>query len=394
MNHKGVSGKKQVSESNLSADDFKFNGPLGSQGALVEEAGRNHFHIKLGHAPGNPGWCNMLYFQITGNACGTSPRIDVSFDGGDSMRFNHNSATWSHDGKEWQAIGWANPEDPGESGDSLLFPVLEKDAVWFGAQVPMSYEDVAQMMQRWGRHPHATVHVPGRSLGGRNLYRLEITDPKGSAPLAKRWAHRFANEHPGEHNSQWRMAGMVEWLLSESGAECRQGNVCHFIIMGCPDGPGNGWYRVNAQGFDMNRTYRAEGASRGAQAHEAYIMQSDLESIMASATPLNSSWSMHTWSGDVEPIFRPGPEFGSALGSFEHLKEIVKKNDSRRLIKPLSTNEGPCVSTTWSGGVYSQFGITTVLCEGAGRWTSMQKSLDAGAVLMKSIADYYKGNRR
>ena len=47
----------------------------------------------------------------------------------------------------------------------------------------------------------------------------------------------------------------------------------------------------------------------------------------------------------------------------------------------------------WNSGPHVQFGVTNVLCEGSGQWTSKQRSLDAGVVLMKSIAEYYKGTR-
>jgi hypothetical protein len=37
--------------------------------------------------------------------------------------------------------------------------------------------------------------------------------------------------------------------------------------------------------------------------------------------------------------------------------------------------------------------VSNILCEGSGDWTSKQQSLDAGTVLMKSIAEYYVGVR-
>ena len=375
----------------LTVNDFKFDGPLGSQGATIEEAAPNHFKISLSHAPEQSGWSNILYFQIMRNAKGNAPRIDVSFSGGNQYRFNANSATWSCDGEHWQPIAWVNPDDPQVEGDSLLFPEFSEDTVWFGAQVPMSYENVVQMMNRWSTQPHAEVHILGKSLGGRNIYRLVITDPDGPAAPAKRWVHRFANEHPGEHNAQWRMVGMIEWLLSEAGADCRRRSICHFILMMAPDGPGNGWYRVNAQGIDMNRSYFAEGADPDKQAHEACIVQKDLESLMASDHPVTTSWSLHTWFGPVEPIFELGPEFGTTVGPFKKLKQIVAKNDPKGLIKPLAIRKTQSKQdqTWWSYGPHVQFGITTVLCEGSGKWTSKQDSLDAGAILMKSIAEHY-----
>jgi hypothetical protein len=167
----------------ISVDDFRFDGPNGSQGASIERVGENHFRVSLGHAPKQPTWCNMLYFQILRNAKGNSLRLDVEFKGGDAYRFNHNSATWSYDGEDWQAIRWCDPNERSKKGDSLLFPVFADDTVFFGAQVPLSF---------------------------------------------------------------------VDWLLSEQGDDARRRSICHFVPITSPDGPSNGWYRVNAQGVSSS----------------------------------------------------------------------------------------------------------------------------------------------
>ncbi len=377
----------------LAVDDFKFDGPLGSQGASIAKLGENHFTIRLGHAPKHPTWCNMLYFQIVRNAKGNKLRVDVEFKGGNAYRFNHNSATWSYDAENWQAIRWCDPEEPSKRGDTLMFPVFAKDTVHFGAQVPFSYEMMVKLIGRWRRHPHVKVHVLGRSLGGRDLYRLEITDPTSPPARSSRWVHWVGNQHPGEHNSQWRIVGMIDWLLSDKGKECRKRSICHFVPLTSPDGPSNGWYRVNAQGVDMNRSYFAGGADREKQAHEAYVVQKDLEGLMASEAPLTDVWSMHTWGGPVEPILLPGPEIGSAVGPWEDFKAILLRNAPATLIEPLKAAKKAADSNHWNSGPHIQFGVTNVLCEGAGRWTDKQMNLDAGAALMKSIAEYYKGTR-
>jgi hypothetical protein len=189
------------------------------------------------------------------------------------------------------------------------------------------------------------------------------------------------------------MVGMVDWLLSEEGADCRRRSVCHFVLMTSPDGPSHGWYRVNAQGVDMNRSYFAEGADPERQAHEAYIVQKDLEGLMASAAPPTTVWSMHTWGGPVEPILLAGPEIGSVLGTWEDFKRILIEHDPQGLVEPLKAKSKPGNSNQWNYGPHVQFGVTNVLCEGSGDWTSKQRSLDAGMVLMKSIADYYAGTK-
>jgi hypothetical protein len=257
----------------------------------------------------------------------------------------------------------------------------------------MAYEDMVAKMEQWGGHPHATVHVLGKSLGGRNVYRLEVTDPQSPHPVGNRWVHYVANQHPGEHNAQWRMVGMVDWLLSDEGADCRRRSICHFVLMTSPDGPTHGWYRVNAQGVDMNRSYRVEGSDREQQAHEAYLVQSDLEKLMASDAPVTDVWSMHTWGGIVEPILLPGPEMGDRLAPWTALRDAIERHDVADLVKPLKAARRKNQPTYWDCGPHTQFGVTAVLCEGAGVLDSKQKNLDSGGVLMRGIADYYQGTR-
>lgn len=378
----------------LSVDDFTFEGALGSQGARVEKIAADHFKVTLGHAPRHENWANMLQFRILRNAKGRSVRLDVCFLGGNQYRFNDYFYSWSYDGRSWQPIRWQKHAKDGRKGDTLLLGPFTEDAVHVGHQVPMSYEDVVRLVQRYARHPHVKVHVLGKSLGGRNLYRLEITDPQSPHPRSRRWVHYIANQHPGEHNAQWRMVGMIDWLLSEAGDDCRRRSITHFVLMMSPDAPSHGWYRVNAQGVDMNRSYFVGGADAKKQAHEACICQRDLERLMAGDAPVTDVWSMHTWQGIVEPILSPpGPEMGTALPPWTRLRDIIRKHDTARLIKPLKARTKPGNPTYWTWGPAGQFHITTVLCEGAGSIRTRQKNLQSGAVLMRSLAQYYTGLR-
>lgn len=380
----------------LSIGDFTFDGPLGSAGAEIEELGRNHFKVTLAQAPEHSNWPNKLNFQITQNAKGNSLLLEVAFDGGRSMSFNEYFQSWSYDGVNWQPIQWERGYRESPQRDVLVFPTFTRDRVYVGTQVPMSYEDMEALMEDWQQSSHVTVDTVGQSLGGRNLYRIEITDSASPHPRSDRWVHYFANQHAGEHNSQWRMVGMIEWLLSDEAADFRKRSVSHFVLMMSPDAPSNGWYRVNAEGVDMNRSYRPDGASRSEQAHEAYLWQKDLEELMASDAPVTTIWAMHTWQGLVEPLIRPGPEMeDEELGDWTAFKQIIQAKDRQGLIEPLDirTGDPSYGSVSWAAGPHKQFGITAVLCEGGGNLFTKQENRDTGVVLLKSIAEYYTGRR-
>ncbi len=381
----------------ITVEDFSFEGPLGSAGAAIEQLGRNHFRVALGHAPEHPDWNNKLQFTLLRNAQGNDLTLEVTFEKGRKGYYtlNEYAQSWSYDGMEWHPVHWEQGSANTWTRDVLHFPTFEKDWVVVGHQVPMSYEDVVRLVSDWEKRPCVKVHVLGKSLGGRNIYRVELTDPESGVPRGQRWTHYFANQHPGEHNAQWRMAGMVDWLLSESGRDCLGRSICHFVLMSSPDAPSHGWYRVNAQGVDMNRSYCAEGADREKQAHEAYIVQRDLEQLMAGEAPPVTVWSMHTWGGKVDPRIIPGPELGTVVGTWEALAERLEENDLADLVRkmerwPLKEE----AATHWTEGPHLQFGVTAVLCEGAGALYTQEENMASGLVLMQSIAGHYSGLRR
>jgi hypothetical protein len=408
-----------VSAAELTEADFRSDGPLGSRGAKIAKVKNNHFKITLGHAPRHPGWANYLQFHISRHARGNELYLTVEFHGETDYAFPGNFYSWSHDRKNWQrmpGIGFGMPSKTSKSADNVLtrtvelhFPAFQEDTVWFGHQVPMAYEDMVELIDHWKQSPAVKVHTLGKSEGGRNLYRLEITDPKSLHVRERRWVHYFANQHPGEYNAMWRMAGMINWLLSDEGADARQRAVCHFVLMQSPDGPANGWLRTNAQGIDMNRAYARGGATRG-QGHEPYIWQRDLEGLMSAEPLVDTVWSMHVWPGAADPHMLPGPltldqvlgppaRFGEILASHDPGHKLVKKlkMDTRvprreEVKKWTPPAQVPASwGDTWSTGPCAQFGLSAFLCEGGGDLYSKEENLQSGVVLIKSLMEYWRG---
>src|SRR5690625_3400095 len=380
----------------LTVDDFSFSGPFGSEGTTIEQIGENHFRVRLGSAPENPGWPNNLYLTIEQNARGNDLRLEVAFPEGTGYAFNSYFYSWSYDGVNWHPIHWRHGRQNSPVWDELIFPVFEEDRVIVGHQAPISFEQVEEMKRGWSEHPDVTLHTIGESIHGRPLYRLEITGSDSPLPESERWVHYFANQHPGEHNSQWRMAGMVDWILSDEGARFREQNIAHFVFYMSPDAPSRGWYRTNQEGVDMNRSYRAEGADKDEQTHEAYFWQQDLERLMASESPVTAIWAMHTWQGIVEPLLRTGPAMGSALGPWTDVRASLIRKHPANLVQPLVVRDGEAGygSVSWTDGPHAQFGITAILCEGGGSFDTIETNRESGVILIKSIDEYYSQARR
>ncbi len=378
----------------LLPEDFDFSGPLGSSGASITALGADRFRVLLGSAPMHDNWPNMLQFKIRRHARGHAPVLEVGFEH-PKMQFGFASyfQSWSYDHRAWRPLHWDVASRADDGLAVLAFPRFDRDVVYCGLQVPLDEQMSDRLHARWRRHPSVMVHALGVSQGGRPLRRLTIADPDTSPALSPRWCFHVSNQHPGEYNSQWRMVGMINWLLSSEGAAFRHRSVWHFILRMSPDGPENGWYRVNADGIDMNRSYRATGSDPRQQTHEACVFQRDLEALMQSDCPPTAIWSMHTWQGPVEMLLLPGPEFGNRIASWETLRERLLYHDREGLIDPLrlaGAKPSDVAGSYWSRGPHIQFGCTTVLCEGAGGIYRKRDNLAAGVVIMRALQDVYQ----
>jgi hypothetical protein len=379
----------------LATDDFRFNGIYGSEGARIARLSTNHFRVTLQAGPGRQKWPNLLQFEITKNAKGNGLRLDVVFSGSMEYPFNGYFTGFSYDRKRWTAVPWKRGgRKPAPSEDVLVFPVFTEDRVFVAHENGFAHEDLLDRRAVWEKHPDVRVETLGYSLDKRPILRFRIAKGDAPAPLCDRWCHYLANQHADEANSIHRMAGLLDWLLSDEGLDARSRAVWHLVLLSNPDGPAHGWLRQNGQGVDMNRSYRASASDAKAQAHEAYILQADLESLMKEECPPVTVFSMHAWPGKIETFFYPGPEVGVRVGPWTDLRDTLARLDARGLFKPLamSTKQGP--TTYWTYGPKSQFKISAFLVEGGGNLFSQDDNAFTGEILGRAISAYYKALRR
>ncbi len=374
--------------------DLRPPGPLGSEGIRLERLGPARFRATLAAARGFPAVPNALQLRVRG-AADTPLEIEAVFEHpeprGQLDEYFH-SATPNF--ATFLPLPWLEPINARRN--RLLIPATGWDEFHLGMQFTYPAEALDAHIARWERHPHVRINLLGSSIEGRPIRRITITDTDSPVPLGARWHHYLANQHPGEGNARWRIAGMIDWLLSDEPAavDLRRRAIVTAVPLLCPDGPANGWRRVNADGIDMNRCFRLEGPDEREQTREAFLFQTELETLHHGPTPVDTLWCMHTWPGIVEPIMDGlGPEFGRQVGDFEALAAAFREHGSPERIKPLRNREQPGMPTTWNGGPRRRYGITTALIEGGGDPAVLDEHRLAGAELMRIIAAFWRGTR-
>lgn len=363
------------------AVNIAIDSTLGSEGVVLEQTAPDRFRAVLAPSRGLPLVPNMLQFRCT--ACGYRDiEIETVFPVENPRgMFDEYPHSATPDFVQFAPAEWLLPRNGRRN--ILHIPATGWGDFRVGMQAAYPNTMVEADMHRWSAHSAARHGVIGQSIQGRAIHALRV-GPRNEKP---QWRHWVVNQHPGEGNARWRIKGMIDTLLSDRpwAASLRQDAEIFFVPMLCPDGPANGWRRVNADGVDMNRCHRMDGPDPGRQTHEAYLLQHLMESEMP-----DTLWCMHTWPGITEPVLDgAGNEFGGRVGTADELACLFDAHGAG-LMKPLRRREEPGDPTTWNGGAHRRLGITTFLIEGGGEPAEPLPHEQAGEALLQILAGFWK----
>lgn len=361
---------------------------FGSEGAVVGPLAEDRCTVALAASRGLPACPNMLQLRVDGCAerelC-----LEVAFDHpapkGIFDEYPHSATA---DFRSFLPLAWA--DDRNGHRNRLIIPPTGWDRFYVGMQYPLPLFALERLMDEWAAHPDVYVDEIGRSREDRPLYRVTVA--AAGRPEAERPHHLIANFHPGEGNARWRMVGMLRWLLQPAAASARREHIFEFHFLLSPDGPANGWRRVQADGVDMNRCFLPDGPDATAQPAEAFAFQTHMEKWIQAPARAKTLWCMHTWPGLVEPIFDGlGPEFmantDEALRPFGDL--LARLDTHGRIKRPVLRSE-PGNASTWNSGAFRRYGITSVLVEGGGDLLPLQDHLAIGGDLGRAITTFWK----
>jgi hypothetical protein len=119
---------------------------------------------------------------------------------------------------------------------------------------PYTTAHLAALLRELGSHPHLRQETIGKSVDGRPLVLLTVTDP--TAPeRGKKVAWLMFRQHSWEAGSSWTGEGAIRHLLSPAAAALRKQFVFKVLPLCDPDGVARGGVRFNVHGYDLNRNW-------------------------------------------------------------------------------------------------------------------------------------------
>jgi hypothetical protein len=159
---------------------------------------------------------------------------------------------YSEDGRTWRHFPAMEWDDQAKEATLHLRP--ESETVWIAHIPPYPHAELLRLLREIDRSPHARVEVIGKTVQGRDLHLVTVTDfavPDDGKQLL--WLS--ARQHAWEAGTSHVMEGALRYLTSEeeSAQELRRTVVFKLLPMGDPDGCARGKVRFNANGYDVNR---------------------------------------------------------------------------------------------------------------------------------------------
>jgi hypothetical protein len=153
----------------------------------------------------------------------------------------------SGDGKSWRHLDKITLN----GNEATIRFTPDSDAFWVAHIEPYTASRLDRFLAEIRGAKDLKDEVFGKSVEGRDLHVLTITETAGPAPVV--WL--MCRQHAWETGTSFVGEGAIRYLLSPEAAPWRRDLVFKIIPMLDPDGCAHGGVRFNRNGYDLNRNW-------------------------------------------------------------------------------------------------------------------------------------------
>ena len=159
---------------------------------------------------------------------------------------------FSHDGEHWQhfpAMEWN-----AATKTATLRCRAERESLWIAHVPPYPVKRLEALLSEIKRSPHVHATEIGRSVEGRPLHLISVTESNRPA-AGRKTVWLMARQHPWEAPTSFVMEGALRFITSGDPAarRLREQVNFQFVPMMGVDGVVHGKVRFNSNGYDVNR---------------------------------------------------------------------------------------------------------------------------------------------
>jgi hypothetical protein len=204
---------------------------------------------------------SWYYFRLDNLPVGEEVRIDLvdlvgeyNFRKGSHAVTSKTRPVFSYDDRVWTHFRDGEVEWDEKEVRLTLHVKPERRSMWIAHTTPYTQREFDRLLSLKSRY--LSSETIGKSVKGRNLILLTVTDPSTSY-RRKRVVWLMARQHAWESGTSWAADGAVRFLLSDDpeAARIRRETIFKVMPVFDPDGVAEGTVRFNANGFDNNRNW-------------------------------------------------------------------------------------------------------------------------------------------
>ena len=142
---------------------------------------------------------------------------------------------YSYDDRTWRTFETVEWDAAASEIHLRLKP--SSNRIWIARQPPYTGRHLKSLLDSIGRHPHLRQTVVGKSVQGRPIPLLTVTNPK-IADSGKKVIWLMARQHAWESGTSWVADGALRFLLSDAAEPARLRDRFIFQVFPMPDPDG------------------------------------------------------------------------------------------------------------------------------------------------------------
>ncbi len=297
---------------------------------------------------------------------------------------------YSYDGLDWTHVA---KKDWTAVANSMRLRIRPSQSrLWIAHVAPYTTRHLARLLEEIRGAPALESQVIGKSVQGRDIPMLTITDP-GPRQDQKKVVWLMFRQHSWEAGSSWVGEGAIRFLVSSDpvAERIRKETIFKIFPVQDPDGVFRGGVRFNAYGYDLNRNWDTEDPVRMPEitaARNAILNWADRGGRVDFFLTLHNDETNEYLIGPPSPKFRP-----LAQRVFDDLARTTKFDPTHGYeedpgnVTPIEPGRMDVAE-----GLYFKHSIPAFLMEQRiayvgklGRWPMVKDRLEFGQGLVKAI---------
>jgi hypothetical protein len=267
---------------------------------------------------------------------------------------------YSDDGTEWKHFERCEWDDDKKEATLRFRP--EAQSIWIAHIPPYTAGDLERLLGEIEKSPFATVEVIGKTVGGREIPMVSVTD-LGTSDGGKKVLWLQARQHAWEAGTSYVIEGALRFITSDepSAKALREKVVFKFTPMVDVDGCAAGRVRFNGNNYDVNRHWSEVDLRRPEMLKLMPEIWYTKKAIIGMGSKIDLMVNLH--NTETAEYVATMVDDAAVLERMKRFEKVLGEKTSFDPSKPLSVVKAPPAGDDDTNSLWAQHRVPVMLME-------------------------------